>query len=1027
MAPRKMHAVSIEKITPTVYLRGPEHAREQAVDLTLRNAGSPCEVAFSVKSASGTLELPPAAVPEGESVRRVCIPAVKAKRRITFSVKGGKSKSLMLEPQRKWTVYLVQNAHFDPGYTNLPSHVMRNYGFFFDDVIRYCEESDDWPEETRFRYQIEQSWMILHAMRNRPPATVAKLVELMREGRLEVNALYANMITGLCSSEEIARLLYPSFYLKRQYGISIRTAEHNDVPGISWGIAAALADVGVRYFIPGLPDYFSWRGPYRNFWADDVIRPKGIPTAFHWEAPCGDRVLFFNHDQGAGGEFDPELKEIDGYLRSLEAKGYPYTCHRCFTNGAFSDNAPPSFAFALRARAHNAQWAYPQFIVATNSMFCEHLEREIGDEVQTFRGDLPGTDYPIGATSMARETGLNRLTHERLAAAERYATIACAISKTEYPGYLFGETWEDVQRYDEHAFGLAYPLGAGQDACRAEKSVYAHRAAAVSEDLLAKMTNRIADQIRIDAEGIHVVVFNPLAHPRSEAVQFPAHPIKTCDRAVSVRHLFTADGDLLPMHASSILNRSLVIPPPELFEEGFEVIDVDSGEIVPHQCVPIEEPFAAVPYAAERLSHGQRRYLERFDLQFFARDVPALGYRTYRLIPKKSKAKAPDDLKVTRTTLDSPFYRLEVDSKSGAVTSIYDKELKREIVDRKASYGVNQVVTRDFATTQIEAATKSRVRSGRKGPVSMSLVVTGSAPGCPQRTQEIILYRDVKRIDFATRLLKDPDYTREIFFAFPFAVEKPRFHYEAGLSVIEPIEDQLPGTNTDAASIQHYASVANQKWGVTWTSREAPIALFSEIWPGYVSPAHHNLTPPNFVHDFLSDPSQFEHGHIYSLVLSNNYETNFYTSQCGDMLFRYSITSHAGPWNSDRAKGFGWNVSNPLDAVYLARNPSGSLPPTHGFLELDSEHVELIGLKQAEDGNGIIVRLLETAGKGGTIRLKQNLGKTVAARSTNLAEEDSGLLKSTFDVVEVPVRPWAPSTVRLILAERAPEWKERPW
>ncbi len=59
-----------------------------------------------------------------------------------------------------------------------------------------------------------------------------------------MTALFANEITELCGHEELVRLLYPSFELKRRFGIDITVAEHNDIPGFSWGLASALAGAG---------------------------------------------------------------------------------------------------------------------------------------------------------------------------------------------------------------------------------------------------------------------------------------------------------------------------------------------------------------------------------------------------------------------------------------------------------------------------------------------------------------------------------------------------------------------------------------------------------------------------------------------------------------------------------------------------------------------------------------------------------------------------------------------------------------
>ena len=65
--------------------------------------------------------------------------------------------------------------------------------------------------------------------------------------------------------------------------------------------------------------------------------------------------------------------------------------------------------------------------MATNAMFFEELEKRCRD-LRTFRGELPDTDYAVGAASTALETGINRMAHDRLHAAEKFATIASLLA-----------------------------------------------------------------------------------------------------------------------------------------------------------------------------------------------------------------------------------------------------------------------------------------------------------------------------------------------------------------------------------------------------------------------------------------------------------------------------------------------------------------------------------------------------------------------------------------------------------------------
>ena len=54
----------------------------------------------------------------------VYIPEVTEKREALFALSTGETFALLLRPQRHWEVHLVQFSHHDPGYTDIPAHVL---------------------------------------------------------------------------------------------------------------------------------------------------------------------------------------------------------------------------------------------------------------------------------------------------------------------------------------------------------------------------------------------------------------------------------------------------------------------------------------------------------------------------------------------------------------------------------------------------------------------------------------------------------------------------------------------------------------------------------------------------------------------------------------------------------------------------------------------------------------------------------------------------------------------------------------
>jgi len=165
--------------------------------------------------------------------------------------------------------------------------------------------------------------------------------------------------------------------------------------------------------------------------------------------------------------------------------------------------------------------------------------------------------------------------------------------------------------------------------------------------------------------------------------------------------------------------------------------------------------------------------------------------------------------------------------------------------------------------------------------------------------------------------------------------------------------------------------VRGKGYGIVWSSLDAPVVEFGRLWPGYVSQAHHCVTPPGYGHEFLRKGG-FQRGHIYSYVMDNNFRTNFQPVQVGDLLFSYSFTVDPEP----KPRDFGWGVSNPLIPVCIESPKEGGLPASGSFCDLDEPNVML---KRAEDRDGIVVRLLETEGKRTTVRLRLPFAKSSRA------------------------------------------------
>jgi alpha-mannosidase len=142
------------------------------------------------------------------------------------------------------------------------------------------------------------------------------------------------------------------------------------------------------------------------------------------------------------------------------------------------------------------------------------------------------------------------------------------------------------------------------------------------------------------------------------------------------------------------------------------------------------------------------------------------------------------------------------------------------------------------------------------------------------------------------------------------------------------------------------------------------------------------------------------------------------------MTFRYFVTSGRTLEPGELARFDA--ETRPLVVGYLydiwtrwfrqGLKPEGRrMPPAAGsFFSIDAPHAQVSTLKQAEDGNGYILRLRETAGRGGTARLTSPQVPLTGAFLCNGVEDNLSSLETAGSAVQVPLRPNAFTTVRLV-------------
>ena len=344
-----------------------------------------------------------------------------------------------LPAAKKWRVYIVPTAHTDVGYTDLQDRVKVRHANNGMTILQWL---DQYPE---FKWYSETYWQ-LNALLDLHPEKSDEIFDHLRQKRWGLSGDYANMLTGLCSSEALNRLTLDSRNLANRGGFELNSVVLDDVPAAIGSVPMVLANSGIKYFIEGANKD---RAPYSGI---------NVPNPFYWEGPDGSRMLTeIVHGYGAAQRVIQQAPEqLPDFLAGFDTPDYPYDA--VLVNGGFGDNALVQPWIIQAVQQWNAEWDYPKLILAQPDEFFGYIEKNFADKIPVLKTDFGGW-WENGAGSTAVETVLSRRAEERIVTAEMLHSLAGILGKAAYPKDKFDEVWHDILLYNEHTWGIRRAFG----------------------------------------------------------------------------------------------------------------------------------------------------------------------------------------------------------------------------------------------------------------------------------------------------------------------------------------------------------------------------------------------------------------------------------------------------------------------------------------------------------------------------------------------------------------------------------------
>jgi len=421
-------------------------------------------------------------------------------------------------------------------------------------------------------------------------------------------------------------------------------------------------------------------------------------------------------------------------------------------------------------------------------------------------------------------------------------------------------------------------------------------------------------------------------------------------------------------------------------------------------------------------------------VMFMATDVPATGFKVFRLDVERASARSErpsasvsaigiyggltDGRSTSEGILESRYYRLTINPTNGVITCLRDKELDTELVEAGAPHAFNEYLYQRFDDMSWQSGHIDRLTTARvsvvRGPMADVLTVEGSAPGVSALRQTVVLYQNVKRIDFGLWLDKLPSGMKKeaVYVALPLNIPGFTIRHELPGAVIEPFKDQVEGSCTAHHAIRGFTDVSNDRYGVTVAPIESPLVCYGSPRPS-----------PMFVggREYLFDRSQEypKHGRLYLYLMNNMFDVNISWDQQGPAEFHWSLRSHAGDWRQGEADRFGRQTLAPLIAWRADGRKSGPAPGCRALLQVSASNVACSTLKAAEaNGRGYVIRLNETKGEATevTVSLPFLGGSITSVNETSLVEDDRGGIAADGNSFRISLPKFGVKTIRVTCA-----------
>ncbi|MGH9479359.1 MAG: alpha-mannosidase, partial [Terriglobales bacterium] len=328
----------------------------------------------------------------------------------------------------------------------------------------------------------------------------------------------------------------------------------------------------------------------------------------------------------------------------------------------------------------------------------------------------------------------------------------------------------------------------------------------------------------------------------------------------------------------------------------------------------------------------------------FVASVPATGYAVYSIAP--AARPAASTLKVTREGLENARYRIQLNA-AGDVASIFDKQLKRELLSAPMRLSFQTEAPSVWPAWNMDWNDQNKPpRAYVDGPAEVSIVENGPARVKLQITRDAEGSHFVQTISLAAGDAGN----RAVFGA---NVDWKTGHSALMADFPLTASDPVATYNWDIGTIQRgndnprQFEVASHQWvDLTDASDAYGATLLTDVKTGSDKPNDHTLRLTL----------------LYTPGLHNRNYSDQATQDWGHHETQFGLVGHAGDWRQQATEWQAYRLNVPLVAFRSPKH-AGALGRQLSLLRVSNPRVRVLALKKAEQGNAVVVRLVELNGQ----------------------------------------------------------------